>query len=373
MVKIKEIDTDDETEVEEISTVKHTNGKAEEDEGSNSEVDDDDGSDFDIDFTKSIPKEELTAFLNKPIPELVHAATVGDCCDHGGCDDDGDDQPADDDFFKDENSSSDSTSSLTSKRMITLMVMFPMIASGGFMMSEMIGNFKMGKSSMQATAVIGGAIIALIVMANVKALQSAVKFVVCFSWLLFLYPTYQVYHCSPVPLKNDMLGTWFSFKTQGPKFSELSYTTSECFRSFSFQSPYMLSAMSVKISLTVHINDLINLDVGEKSEKTTGESSAGEYNYFLLVSKRSVKKKFHKLYTLVETDDKMATTLRSALKLTSAEKDRKLLEVVGYVVDVEDALLPMKDELTGMGYLVRPVKFKTTNVKYIDRYAKLRN
>ena len=371
MVKIDELHTDDETEVEELSTSytkEKTNGKSHK-PADDAEVSDEE-SDLDIDFTKSIPKDELTACLNDPIPELVRAATVAECCDRGGCEAESGDETVDD-FFKDENSS-DSTSSLTSKRMVALMVMFPMIASGGFMMSEMIGNFKMGKSSMQATAAIGGAVIALIVMANVKALQSAAKFVICFSWLLLFYPTYQVYHCSPVPLKNDMLGTWFGMKTQAPKFSELSYTTSQCFRSFSFQSPYMLSAMSVKISLTVNINDLINLDVGDKSNTAESENSSG-INYFLLVSKRSVKKKFHKLYMLVETDDAMAATLRSTLKLSSGEKEKKLLEVVGHVMDVEEALEPMKGELEGMGYLVRPVKLKTSQVKYIDRYAKLRN
>jgi len=242
------------------------------------------------------------------------------------------------------------------------------------MLSEVFGNFKIGKSSMQATAAIGGALIALFIMSNVKALQSALKFVLCFAWIIFLYPSYQVYNCSPVPLKNDMLGTWFSLKTESSKFSELSYVTSECFRSYQLHSPYILSVMSVKISLTVDVNDLINLDVDEKNvnEDALKERDA-ESNYFLLVSKRSVKKKFHKLYMIVEADSKLTDTLRSALKLTTVEREKKLLQITGAVYDVEEALLPLKGELEGYGYLMRPVKFKAFDVNYIDRYAKLKN
>lgn len=378
MGKIEEVNDDN----DEIEVTKRPNGRAkkehqeedeegESDEGANkddNQATDEDCSDAEeIDFTKVISKEELLDGISSPIELKRHSS---DCCG------DSDLPEESTDYFEDESSASKSEN-LSSKRIVAFMVIFPMLASGIFMLNEVFGNFKLGKSSMQATAAIGGALIALFVMSNVKALQSAVKFILCFAWLLFLYPTYQVYHCSPVPLKNDMLGTWFSLKTEASKFSELSYVTSECFRSYQFHSPYMLSAMSVKISLVVDIKDLINLDVAEEKDNNDEEKEKSnvesEFSYFLLLSKRSVKKKFHKLYMMMESDSKLTKTLRTALKLSNSEKEKKLLQITGAVFDVGEPLLPLKKELEGYGYLMRPIKFKAYEVKYIDRYAKLKN
>lgn len=369
MGKIEEV-TDENFEKELVDEKKESKKKSESDDGEvnedkDSQVSDeeDDGSDDDLDFTKSVSKEELLGDIKSYSPaELQGEPECSECedCDGG----DGGDQ----DFFED---SSKSSTNMGSKRGVAFLILFPMVVSGGYMLYEVFGKFKLGKSSMQFTAAIGGAIIALFIMSNVKQLQSAVKFVLCFAWLVFLYPSYQVYHCSPVPLKNDMLGTWFSLKTESSKFLELSYVTSECFQSYQFHSPYMLSLMSVKISLTVDISDLINLNVGKDEPNIEDETPV--YNYFLLVSKRSVKKKFHKLNMITEAAPKLATVLKESLKLSSIDKEKKLLRITGMVEDIGELLSPMKKELEGYGYLIRPIKFKVYKVKYIDRYAKLKN
>ena len=325
----------------------------------------DSSNDGEIDLTENISKEEFLKDIRSYRPPELQAS----CSECEDCDIP--DENAED-FFED-GSSKSSTKNLGSKRSIAFIVMFPMFASGVYMLYEVFGRFQLGKSTMQFTAAIGGAIIALIIMSNVKALQSAVKFVFCFAWLIFFYPTYQVYQCSPVPLKNDMIGTWFSLKTDASKFLELSYVTSECFQSYQFHSPYLLSVMSVKISLTVDINDLINLNVGKEEANVDYEENEHVFNYFLLLSKRSVKKKFHKLNMIVEAAPKLSKHLTESLKLSSSEKGKKLLHITGVVSDIDEALTPMKEELDGYGYLMRPIKFKVHAVKYIDRYAKLKN
>lgn len=370
MGKIEEVTDENE---EELLKERKESKKSddEDDEGTQSQAsgkddgEDDDDDEEEIDFTKSVSKEELLGDISSYAPaELV--GKDEECSECDNCD------GGNDDFFDDKRSKSKATESMTSKRAVAFIVLFPMLASGGYMLYEVFGKFKLGKSSMQATAAIGGAFIAVFIMSNVKALQSAVKFVLCFAWIIFLYPTYQVYRCSPVPLKNDMLGTWFSLKTDAAKFNELSFATSECFQGYPLHSPYLLSLMNVKVSLTVDIGDLINLNVGNEEENVEIDETP-MYNYFLVLSKRSVKKKFHKLHMIIEAAPKLASTLKESLKLTSGDKDKKMLRITGSVSDIDEVLFPMQKELEGYGYLIRPFKLRVHEVKYVDRYAKLKN
>ena len=206
-----------------------------------------------------------------------------------------DDEFSSGDFFENENGEigKKKNEKLTSKRVLAFFMLFPMLATGLVMLYEFFGKYKFQNSAMQSTAAIGGAIIALMLMSKVAALKSAIKFISCFAWIIFLVPTYQVYKCSPIELKNDMLGTWFSLKTNSAKLLESSYVTSVCFRSLQFHSPYVLSVMSPKVVLIASVNDLINLDM---DKEIPDEDASRMLSYFMLVSKRSVKKKFHKLY-----------------------------------------------------------------------------
>lgn len=276
------------------------------------------------------------------------------------------------DFFEDSRSKEGSDENATKKKFIAFLMLSPMIISGFLMMSDALKRFNVGQSAMRITATVGGACIALYTMAKVPQLREAVKFVVCFSWIVFLLPTYQVYSCSPIELKNSMLGTWFKLKTDPQRFLESSYVTSDCFRAFYLATPYSLSMVSPKISLVIQIEDLINLDGSGGKTKEKEDSSKQSHSYFLAVSKRSVKKKFHKLYLLFEADGKEADMMMKSLKLTAAEKDKHLLTITGAVTELGDELLPMKKELENINYLVRPIKFKVISVTYRDKYIKLK-
>merc|ERR1712002_1213063 len=172
-------------------TEKKSKSEDQVDEEKDSQVseEEDDGSDENLDFTKSVSEEELLGDIRSYSPAELQGEP--ECTECGDCD--GGD--ADQDFFEDSSKSSDN---MGSKRAVAFLILFPMLVSGGYMLYEVFGKFRIGKSSMQFTAAIGGAIIALFIMSNVKQLQSAIKFVLCFAWLFFLYPSYQVYNCSPV-------------------------------------------------------------------------------------------------------------------------------------------------------------------------------
>jgi len=285
-----------------------------------------------------------------------------DCCGSHEPDDDEEDPS----FFGNSNPSNSDTGSFKTKA-ITFMMIFPMLATGVIMLSDAVGKYNFNKTAMQITATIGGAGLALYIMFKIPQLREAVKFILCFAWLLLLLPTYQVYSCNPVELKNSMLGTWFKLATTHNDFLEKSYETSECFKSHKLQAPYKLSILSAKVSLVVQISDLINLE-GRNDEVEKDEQPS----YFLTISKRSVKKKFHKIYLIVEAFGKEAKMLAKSLKFDGKEKDENLLVITGSVMTLGDELLPMKKELEQMHYLVRPIKFKLDKVTYRDKYAKFK-
>jgi len=316
-----------------------------------------------IDFMKPTPKNMIPKMKIQKIKRRKKA-----CCSSDEDGDDDDTEPRK--LRKGKKVKKDNDENLTTKRLVALFMLFPMIITALVWGYDALGKFKFEKSAVQATAAIGGAGIALFIMSKVAILQSAVKFILCFAWIVLLIPTYQVYSCSPIEMKNDMLGTWFSLKTSASKFLENSHVTSLCFRSSKFPTPYMLSLMSPKISLTVDISQLINLNT---ENEIPDEDASRSLNYFLIVSKRSVKKKFHKLHLIVEAAPKLADTLKKALKLSSTEKDKNLLLISGSIYDLDEPLAPMKKELESMNYLIRPIKLKVHAVKYIDRYVKLKN
>lgn len=271
------------------------------------------------------------------------------------------------DFFENKVGTKEKDDGSFKKKAILFMMVFPAIITGLTMVSDVFEKFNLDKTAMQVTATLGGAGIALYVMFKIPQLKDAVKFVMCFAWLIFLLPTYQVYSCSPIELKNSMIGTWFKLGTTQNDFVEKSFTTSECFQKQKLQAPYMLSALSAKISLVIQINDLINL----KGQEKDGDKSEGN-TYFLAISKRSVKRKFHKLYLIIEASGSSADTLANSLRLSAKEKEKNLLVVTGAILNLEDELWPMKKELEKMQYLVRPVKMKVQKVTHRDRYAKFK-
>lgn len=299
----------------------------------------------------------------------VEDESCGGCCGSGPRiprqQSSGDDE--DEDFFEKKLGKKEKEEGSFKSKAIVFMMLFPAVITGITMASDVFDKFNLNKTALQVTATLGGAGIALYVMFKIPQLKDAVKFVLCFSWLVFLLPTYQVYSCSPIELKNSMIGTWFKLGTTQNDFAEKSFTTSECFQKQKLQAPYLLSALSAKISLVIQINDLINL----KGQEKEGEKSDGN-TYFLALSKRSVKRKFHKLYLIIEASGSSADTLANSLKLSAKEKEKNLLVVTGSILNLEEELWPMKKELEKMQYLVRPVKMKVEKIVHRDRYAKFK-
>ena len=322
-----------------------------------------------MDFTKPLPKDFMPSDLDEAVvdsEELTEEETQSEsqeefesqaeeCCEG-------------DDFFGCKKDEKESSSGSFKKKGIAFMMLFPVLVTGITMMSDVFAKFNLDKTAIQVTATLGGAGIALYMMFKIPQLKEAVKFVMCFAWLVFLLPTYQVYSCSPIELKNSMLGTWFKLGTTQNDFLEKSYTRSECFNHHKLQGPYMMSALSAKTTLVVQISDLINLKGQQTNE---GDEENGSV-YFLAISKRSVKRKFHKIYLIIEAAGDSAETLAQSLKLDTKEKDKNLLLVTGSILNLEDNLRPMKKALEKMQYLVRPIKMKVEKVTHRNKYAKFK-
>lgn len=293
-------------------------------------------------------------------PSLKEKKSVHfDCSDEEGEDDEQEDDLID-------AKSSHKAENLSKKRLVAVFMLFPIFFGGIIMVFEMFGKFKWEKTTMQFSALAFGAVIALFFLARVPLYRSILKLILCFAWVIFLLPTYQVYKCSPIELKNDMIGTWFSVKTEAFSFLESTYTTSNCFKSFTLHAPYALSFMSPKVVLKVEIDELISL----KNETHT-ENEETDVHYFLLVSKRSVKQRFHKIYMLAVATSKEANLLESSLILSIEEKRKNVLMVSGSILNIDQIDLPLKEELETLKYLVRPIKLQIETVKYASRYSKL--
>jgi len=252
---------------------------------------------------------------------------------------------------------------LFAKRAMAFFMLLPMLAGGLAMLSEVVGPL-LGKyevpNSLLYTAAFGvGGIIIFYGSVNIPGFANMVKVAAIFSPLALLLPTYQVYSCSPIPLKNDMLGTWFSLKTDANKFLSQSHITSHCFQNVRVQAPYMLSLITPKITLTVDMDNIVSLDV-PKNEM--------EVSYLMFLSKRSVKRKFHKIYLLVQASGQAASIVERRNQLSAREKIDNLLVVTGSVIDLPEDMDSLKKEVEAKGHNVRPLIFQVTKAEYKSRY-----
>ena len=175
------------------------------------------------------------------------------------------------------------------------------------------------------------------------------------SWFIFLYPTYQVFKCSPIQLKNADLGTLFKLKTEEAEAVEISYTTSECCQNYKYLAPYWMSLYSPKISLVIDFMDLTKIIKGNPS-------------YYVAVSQRSVKKRIYKLNLLVKVPQiTAAIALENSFNLTSREKKHNVIIATGSFQSWKNDELHIKNGLE-KDYLVRSMTFVASQVKYRNKY-----
>ena len=318
-----------------------------------------------IDFTKPLPKEAL--------PKLDHIHVGEECCEDSS--EEGDSV----DFFAEgrRKAKKDQDENLGTKRFVVVLMILPIIFSASYVVYELIEKYAIGKvaaekfSFQNYSFLIGLVVVTIIGIAKLPNIITKLLFTIGISFLAIIISTYQVYGCSPIVLKNDMIGTWFSLKTKSSTFTERSYITSQCYKSFYFQAPYFLSMIEPTITLRADVSDLSD---ELKLENITPEGCKDENNsYFTLVSKRSVKKRFHKLYLITVAQSDLKVLLRKSLTWSLEDKDKYLLSLTGYVKDLNDCADKIKNNLENSEYNIRPVQFTLTALKYIDRYVKLKH
>ena len=322
-----------------------------------------------IDFTKPLPKEAL--------PKLDNIHVGEDCCEDSS--EEGDNV----DFFAEgrRKTKKDQDENLGTKRFVVVLMILPIIFSAGYVVYELIDKYAVGKPAIGKPAtekfvfrnysfLIGLAVVTLIGIVKLPNIITKLLFTIGIVFLAIIISTYQVYGCSPIELKNDMIGTWFSLKTKSSTFTERSYITSQCYSSFYFQTPYFLSMIEPTVTLRADVSDLADV---VKLDNITPEGCMDENDsYFTLVSKRSVKKRFHRLYLITVAQSDLKLFLRKSLAWSLEDKDKYLLSLTGYVKDLDDCAYKIKNNLENSEYHVRPIQFTLTAVKYIDRYVKLK-
>lgn len=318
-----------------------------------------------IDFTKPLPKEAL--------PKLDHVHVGEECCE------DSSEEGESVDFFAEgrRKTKKDQDENLGTKRFVVVLMILPIIFSAGYVAYELIEKYAIGKVATEKFAfqnysfLIGLLVVLVIGIAKLPNVIAKLLFTIGIVFLAIIISTYQVYGCSPIELKNDMIGTWFSLKTKALTFTERSYISSQCYKSFYFQAPYFLSVIEPTVTLRADVSDLADI---LKLENITPEGCIDENDsYFTLVSKRSVKKRFHRLYLIAVAQSDLKILLRKSLAWSLEDKDKYLLSLTGHVKDLDDCADKIKSNLENSEYHVRPVQFTLTAVKYIDRYVKLKH
>ena len=175
------------------------------------------------------------------------------------------------------------------------------------------------------------------------------------SWFISLYPTYQVFKCSPIQLKNVDLGTLCKLKTEEAEAVEISYTASECCQSYKYLAPFWMSLYSPKISLVIDFKDLTKIFEGNPT-------------YYFATSQRSVKKKIYKLNLLVKVPQiTTAIVLENSFNLTSREKKHNVVIATGSFQKWENDELHIKNDLE-KHYFVRSMTFVANQVEYRSKY-----
>jgi len=315
-------------------------------------LEDDESDAADIDFTAPTP--------NHMLPPFPHIKMVDDEDSQGTGEESGDEEQ---DFFASDNSKSHKNENLGSKRILLVIMLFPMLVSGFFMLSDAFTNITFPKSLTKVLGSVGLLLVPLF-MYKLPAIRGAIVTVLmCLAGVILILPTYQVYKCSPVELKNNMIGTWFSLKTDALKFQEKSLTASKCFKNPYTQAAfYAYSLKKLQVNMRADVDELVELDSKLSNERAV---------YFMLTSKRSVKKKYHKLHLIVETPKDLATKLKTAIEWSTGMKDKTLLLLNGNIESLDQQSQLLKEELD-VKYLVRPIVFKVHSVVYIDRYVKLK-
>ena len=185
-------------------------------------------------------------------------------------------------------------------------------------------------------------------------LQGYYKYFALILLPILLFPSLQVYTCSPVVLVNKDIGTIFKLATTAPEI--LQYCGGQCLKKFS-TSLYSLSFVTPRVTLKVMPSEVVDLNVTTNS--IVGGETIKTSKLYLIFSLRSVRGKVHSLSMITKVP------FRSA-KITEVLEKKQSMELTGRIVNIGADFKEMKASLERNKLFVRPVVFEPYRVKVND-------
>ena len=208
------------------------------------------------------------------------------------------------------------------------------------------GAAKIPKYIRSAFIALTASVVVAVLLYFRSSLKKFYKYFVFFILLPFLFPSLQVYTCSPVVLDNKDLGTRFKLGTTAEEV--LQDCGEYCLRHFS-KSLYSLSLVTPRVTLQVMHGAVVDLNITTSS--VMGGDSLKTSRIFLIFSLRSVKGKVHSLSMMTKVP------FRST-KIIEALGKKKGIELTGRVVNIGADLKEMKSNLERNRLFIRPVVFE---------------
>lgn len=238
----------------------------------------------------------------------------------------------------------DSSSSYKNLAFLCLLV-FPSLAWLFAVGSDAISNLcsVLGTHS-NVFVVLGSLIIPLIAAYFFKPLRGFVKLLIPVMVAVLFLPTFQVYLCSPLEIKNENIGTKYSLKITAAVFLQQA-CEDICLKKSKIPSPYSLTFFTPRVSLKVKFNQIVDLNI------TTTAFVGGEKlplaKIVLLKSWRSVKGKYFALNIITTVPVKIK-------KFVEGLSAKKGMILSGRIENIPADLKKLRSELEKKKHFVRP-------------------
>ena len=248
--------------------------------------------------------------------------------------------------FKDGGSATDGDSQSSYKNLAFLgLLVFPSLfwlaAVGSDVMSNLGSVFG---SHSNFFMVLGSLIIPVVAGYFVKPLRSLLKFVIPTLFAVLLFPTFHVYLCSPLEIRNENIGTKYSLKTSASEFLQQA-CEDVCLKNSKIPSSYSMTFFKPRVSLKVKFNQIIDLNL------TTTAMIGGEKlpiaKIVLLKSWRSVKGKYFALQMIARVPVKIK-------KFEEGLTAKKGMILSGRVENIPTDLKKLRSELEKQRHFLRP-------------------
>lgn len=245
---------------------------------------------------------------------------------------------------KDGGSSDDSQTSYKNIAFLCLMIfpsLFWLVAVGSDVVSNLGSVFR---NSLKALSISGLLVIPVIAGYFIKPLRGFVKLLIPVLLAVLVLPTFQVYLCSPLEIKNENIGTQFSLKTTAAEFLQQA-CEDLCLKNSKIPSPYSLTFFTPRVSLKVKFSQIVDLNL------TTSAMVGGEKlpmaKIVLLKSWRSVKGKYFALHIIARVPVKIK-------KFQEGLVAKQGMILSGRVENIPADLKNLRGELEKQRHFVRP-------------------